>query len=197
MRDPRHAAIVLLAMLPALAVARNPLPTGFGPLALGTPWSDVEAATSYTELTRATSDWERFVYECGYRSAALSVDNGRLLVTAQDATVTALSYVTPIEPDSNVMKVAELVMKSYGQPKRATLRDELGTITIDQQRVAYVLLEYTGPVQASFAVSGDPLWEYRISIRHRDARRLENRTLRCAREREKAALKEKKGKKAS
>lgn len=180
-----------LALASALAAAgalqAAELPTGFGDFRLGMPWSEVERVGGHTELTRATSDWERFVYQCGYRSARLVLEQGRMLVTAQHATVTELSYVTPLTADSEVMAVAQRVMDSYGPPQRATLRDALGAITIDQSTVRYVVLEYSGAVQARFSVSGDPLWEYRISIEDASSRRLENRTLRCARDLEKAA----------
>lgn len=181
----------LLALACALAATgalrSAELPTGFGALQLGMPWSEVERAGAHTELTRATSDWERLVYQCGYRSARLALEQGRVLVTAQDATITGLSYVIALQTDSDVMKVAQRVIDSYGQPQRATLRDALGAITIDQSRARYVVLEYSGPVQARFTVSGEPLWEYRISIEDASARRLENRTLRCARELERSA----------
>jgi hypothetical protein len=40
-----------------------------------------------------------------------------------------------------------------------------------------------------FVVSGTPLWEYRISIEDGDARRAHNRTIRCARAKEKILAK--------
>lgn len=49
------------------------------------------------------------------------------------------------------------------------------------------MLEYAAAVQGLFVVSGDPLREYRITVVDGNARQLENRTLRCAREMEKAA----------
>jgi hypothetical protein len=175
--------MLLFACACAGARAQTPLPEGFGPLSLGAPWSEVERSASYTDLTRAGSDWERHVYECGYRSAVMEADDARVLITAQDSRITALSHVTRIEPGSDVMQVAELVMQTYGQPSRATLRDEMGAITIDRKRATFVVLDYDGAVQARFSVSGEPMWEYRVSIEHDEARRLENRTLRCARER--------------
>jgi len=187
MRERVRTLLAVGALACGSAAVAADLPTGFGTLTLGMPWSDVERAGGYTELTRATNDWERFVYQCGYRSAQLAAGQGRVLITAQDSIVTELSYVTPIQPGSDVMKVAQLVMDNYGQPQRATLRDELGAITIDQTRARYVVLEYAAAVEARFVVSGDPLWEYRISVEDGASRRLENRTLRCARELEKAA----------
>lgn len=187
MAERARALLLVCALAGTGAASGADLPTGFGSFALGMPWSEVERVGGYTELTRPTSDWERFVYQCGYRSAQLALEQGRVLLTAQDSIVTELSYVTPIQADSDVMKVAQLVMDSYGQPQRATLRDALGAITIDQARASYVVLEYSGPVDARFVVSGEPMWEYRITIEDSAARRLENRTLRCAREREKTS----------
>jgi len=193
----RLALAVLLAVLAApdlRAAAGTPLPTGFGAVTLGTPWAEVEALGGITELTRPASDWERLVHACGYRSVLLDVDQGRLLVTAQDSQVTELSYVTPIREGSDVMAVAQLVMQNYGQPRQATLRDELGTITLDPSRANYVVLDYDSSGKARFAISGAPLWEYRISLEHAAARRLENTTLRCAREREQEQAKARKDK---
>jgi len=192
----RFASLALLALLAAsdLRAAGSALPTGFGPVSLGTPWPEVAALGGVTELTRPTSDWERLVNACGYHSAQVDVERGRLLVTAQNSRVTELSYVTPLQEGSNVMDVAKLVMQSYGQPRQATLRDEFGTITLDPSQATYVVLEYDASVKARFAVSGAPLWEYRISLEDAAARRLENLTLRCAREREKALDEAAKGK---
>lgn len=184
----RERALVLAcALAAAVPGTAAELPTGFAGLSLGMPWSEVERAGGYTELTRPASNWERYVYQCGYRSALLSLEQGRMLMTAQDFVLTELSYVTALQTDSDVMKVAQRVIDSYGQPQRATLRDALGAITLDQARARYAVLEYSGPVEARFVVSGEPMWEYRISIEDGSARRLENRTLRCARELENAA----------
>lgn len=190
MDEARRAARVAAALLPmvaSLAHAQTPLPTGFGPISLGSSWETVEAAGATTMLTRASGKWEQNMVHCGYRSARLSVDQGSLLVTAQHATVTELSYATPIRAGSDLMQAAALVIETYGQPERATLRDEFGTVTIEQSRARYVVLEYVGPVEARFSISGEPLWEHRIGIADRNRRRLENQTVRCAREREKAA----------
>jgi hypothetical protein len=187
MLEVRSVAVAVAALLPAAAAATTPLPTGFGPVSLGTPWEEVVAAGQVSELTRPASAWEHIVHACGYRSAELRLEDGRLLVTAQDAQVTALSHASPIAPGSDVMQVAQRVVERYGQPHRTTLRDAFGTVIVEEARARFVVLEYDGPVKARFAVSGAPLWEYRVSVEHRDARRLENRTLRCAREREKQA----------
>jgi hypothetical protein len=163
------------------------LPGGFGPLSLGMPWDEARNAGDFTELTRPATAWEQHVFDCGYRSARFEMADASVLVTAQDHVVTALSYATTIERGSNLMKVAGLVIENYGQPRQATLRDELGAVTIERSRANHALLEYLGTVDATCAVSGDPLWEYRITINGRNMRRLENRTIRCARAREKQA----------
>lgn len=179
-------AASMLPLQPAIA-QKTELPNGFGKLILGMPWSEAQNTGDFTELTRPTSDWEQHVFDCGYRSARFELTDGSLLVTAQNHAVTALSYATPIERGSSVMKVAARVIETYGQPLRATLRDELGAVTIEQGRARHAQLEYRGSVDATFSVSGDPLWEYRITINDRDTRPSENRTVRCARAREKEA----------
>jgi hypothetical protein len=165
-------------------LAQTALPTGFGSLALGMPWADVQSDNKVVELTRVTSEWEGLVYECGYRSAQIALGNGRLLVTAEDFVVTQLSYVTAIEKDSNLMQVAQLVIKTYGQPRQVSMRDALGAVTIDQSAANYVKLDFSAANLATFVISGEPLWEYRISIEDPNVRRVQNRTIRCAREKQ-------------
>jgi len=181
------SAMACLA-LSLTSYAQTALPTGFVPLALGMHWDDVQANANVIERTRITSEWERLVYECGYRSAQLASGDARLLVTTEAFTITTLSYVTAIETGSNLMQVAQLVIKNYGQPLQATLRDELGTVTIDPAQANYVTLEYKGENRVNFVVSGAPIWEYRISVEAADLRRAQNRTVRCARTKEKERL---------
>jgi hypothetical protein len=183
MGDGRPIAAALAAAATAVA-ASTPLPTGFGPVSLGTPWSEVVATARVSELTRVASTWERLVRACGYHSAELRLEEGRLLVTAQASQVTGLSYATPIAPGSDLAQLAAGVMRRYGPPLQATLRDAFGAVVVDEARARHVVLEYDGAVKARFAVSGAPLWEYRVSVEDHDARRLENRTLRCARRRQ-------------
>ncbi|MFT5448918.1 MAG: hypothetical protein ACI9DC_004104 [Gammaproteobacteria bacterium] len=184
-----HGASTVVCLVLSLAShAQTALPTGFGPVALGMHWDDVQTNPNVIERTRLTSEWERLVYECGYRSAQLASGDARLLVTTEAFTVTSLSYVKAIEAGSNLMQVAQLVIKNYGQPRQATLRDALGTVTIDQAQANYVTLEYKGESRVNFVVSGAPLWEYRISVEAADPRRAQNRTIRCARTKEKERL---------
>jgi len=168
---------------------QSALPTGFGSLTLGMSWDDVQSSGELVELTRFTSEWEHLVYECGYRRAHLTMGKARLLVTAENFTITRLSLVTAIDKGSNLMQVAQLVIDSYGQPRQVTMRDALGAITIDQLAASYITLEFAGESDVEFVVSGNPLWEYRISIEDGNARRAQNRTIRCARTREKILAK--------
>ena len=184
----RGASMMVCLALSLASHAQTALPMGFGPLALGMHWDDVQANAKVIERTRITSEWERLVYECGYRSAQLASGDARLLVTTETFIITTLSYVTTIETGSNLMQVAQLVIKNYGQPLQATLRDALGTITIDQAQANYVTLEYKGESRVNFVVSGAPIWEYRISVEAADLRRTQNRTIRCARTKEKELL---------
>ena len=173
------------AGLGTLSHANTTLPTGFGAVTLGMSWNDAQSANKFVELTRINSDWERHVYDCGYRHAQLTRDDSRLLVTAEDFMVMQLSYVTSIKKDSNLMQVAKQIIDNYGEPNQATMRDELGAITIEQATANYVTLVFDGATHAKFMVSGTPLWEYRISIEDANLRGAQNRTVRCARAREK------------
>jgi hypothetical protein len=184
MGEGRPVAATLVAAATTAVAAATPLPTGFGPVSLGTPWNEVVATAGVSELTRATSSWEQLVRACGYHSAELRLEGGRLLITAQASQVTGLSYATPIAPGSDLAQVAAGVMRRYGPPLQTTLRDAFGAIIVDESRARHVVLEYGGQLKARFAVSGAPLWEYRVSVEDHDARRLENRTLRCARRRQ-------------
>jgi len=168
---------------------QSTLPSGFSSLTLGMSWDDVQSSNELVELTRFTSEWERLVYECGYRRAQLTIDEGRLLVTAENFTITHLSFVTAIDKGSNLNQVAQLIIDSYGQPRQATMRDRLGAITFDQRAANYVTLKFSGESDVEFVVSGNPLWEYRISIEDGNARRAQNRTIRCARTKEKLLAK--------
>jgi len=191
---PEKVPLLWLMILPLLticagasAASQNSLPSGFANINLRDPWDRVANGRVLKDLNTVNSDWERYVSECGYRSALLETKNGRVLVTANDFQVTAMSFSAGIKPGSNLMAVANQIIKQYGQPKQATLRDILGIVTIDPNRVQHVLLHYNGAVRADFAVSGAPLWEYRISIVDKNERRIENRMLRYARKLSKEA----------
>ncbi len=165
-----------------VAATEKSLPAGFNGINLLDPWESVENGRSLEDLNTISSDWERYVSDCGYRTALLSTDKYRLLITANNFLVTALSFSAEIKPGSNLLTVANQIIKQYGQPKQATMRDALGIVTIDPGQTQHVLLSYKSTVHAEFSVSGAPLWEYRINIRDRSEQRIENKTLRCARE---------------
>ncbi len=181
--------LLSLAWGVAPAAGHSSLPVGFADINLRDTWDSVENGRSLKDLNTVSSDWERYVSDCGYRSVLLETGNNRVLITGNDFQVTAMSFSAGIKPDSNLMAVANQIIKQYGQPRQATLRDVLGTVTIDPSQVRHVLLSYDAAVSAEFSVSGAPLWEYRISIRDKDEKRIENKTLRCARKLSKEAKK--------
>ncbi len=188
----RPAATVSLAttaagLLLALGATAAELPGAFGAFTLGMSWEDASAVGTHTELTHATSDWERHVHACGYRSARFEIDGTTVVVTTQDFQVTELSQTTAIRPGRSVQQVAQEVINAYGKPTQATLRDDLGAVTVDTARASHALIEYAGSNRVSIAISAEPLWQYRVNLVAGEARRLENRTIRCAREREKEA----------
>ncbi len=181
--------ILGLLWVAAPAATHKSLPVGFAGINLRDTWDSVENGRSLTDLNTIRSDWERYVSDCGYRSVLLETPDNRVLITGNNFQVTAMSFSARIKTDSNLMAVANQIIKQYGQPKQATLRDVLGTVTIDASRARYVQLSYDAAVSAEFSVSGAPLWEYRISIRDPEENRIENKTLRCARKLSKEAKK--------
>ncbi len=182
--------VFLLVFSPlAFSATAKALPTGFADINLLDPWDSVDNGRSLQDLNTISSDWERFVSECGYRSALHTSPKGKVLITANDFQVTSLSFSASIKPGSNLMAVANQVIAQYGQPKQATMRDSLGTVTIDPNQVQHVHLSYDATIHAEFSVSGAPLWEYRIMIRNKSEHQIENKTLRCARKLSKEAKK--------
>jgi len=181
--------LLSLIWIAAPAATHKSLPVGFAGINLRDAWDSVENGRSLTDLNTVSSDWERYVSDCGYRSVLLETPETRVLITGNNFQVTAMSFSARIKAGSNLMAVANQIIKQYGQPKQATLRDVLGTVTIDPSRVQYVQLIYEAAVSAEFSVSGAPLWEYRISIRDKEENRIENKTLRCARKLSKEAKK--------
>ncbi|MCA8967296.1 MAG: hypothetical protein KDC48_20615 [Planctomycetes bacterium] len=186
MRSIRRLCL-LLGMVLATSVAAEDLPTGFGGITIGMPWGEVEARFPFEPRDQPVTAWDGFVRECGYRSVRIPAENGELLVEADDFTVTSVSYVSPIQPGSDLLAVADLVLRSYGQPDRATQRDALGQVTLDRAAVQYVTLEYGDPQPVVFTVAGGALWQYQVQVRSGQERWHMNRMLRCARDRERAA----------
>ena len=135
-------------------MANAQLPIGFGPIAVGQPWIEIEGKFPYQDMSDASTLPERLSQECGYKQVSMTTDKGYLLVTTNDFVVTELSLITPINPGSDLMAVADLVMQTYGQPKSAAMRTALGQATIDRQRVNYIELKYDSEHPVTFYVSG-------------------------------------------
>jgi len=188
-RQRRARAGALAGALLALpgAGAAAELPTGFGGIEIGDAWTSAESLHPFREVADASSRWDRYIRECGYRAVVVDAGDGRLLVTVNDFVVTGLSYATPLEPGTDVMEVAQTVLDAYGQPDVAVMRDVYGSVTIDPGQVNYVTLEYEAPDAVRFSVSGRSLWSYQIQVEHEHRRWHENRTAQCARELDRAA----------
>ena len=167
--------------------AQSELPSGFGGITVGMPWEEVASAYQSKLLDSSSSALDRFSLECGYRTALVKVENGELLVIANDGVVTNITYITPIQPGSDLMAAADLVMNNYGQPDVASMRDLAGRVTLDRARVNYVTLVYGRKRRVEFKLSGRELWHYEVSIRFEHYRWHENKGLRCAREKERLA----------
>ena len=169
------------------AHAQSELPSGFGGISVGADWGDIESDFEFRRLDSSSTPLDRFAAQCGFRSLALDAQKGELLVTVNDFVVTDVAYITPIQPESDLVAVADLVMKNYGQPDRASMRNLLGQVTIDRDEVNFVTLEYRAKKAVEFTLTGREQWEYRIRVRYEHHRWHENRTMRCARELEKEA----------
>ena len=181
-----------LMLAVALAQAQpNETPAGFGGITIGDKFEDVSAKFPLQNLDGLATPWDTYLYECGYRTARLDAEKGELLITFNDFVVTQLSYITPIKPDTDLLAVADLVMQNYGQPDLASMRSLFGTVTIDKDDVNFITLTYRRPRKVEFTISGEDIWEYRITVTFERSRWHENKTLRCARDLEKEARKEK------
>ena len=184
----RPMQLVLTCLMVAIgSIANAQLPTGFGPIAVGQAWIEIEGKFQYRDMSDASTLPERFSQECGYKQVSVTTDKGYLLVTINDFVVTELSLITSINPGSDLMAVADLVMQTYGQPKSAAMRTALGQATIDRQRVNYIVLEYDSEHPVTFYVSGANLWEYQTKVSFARGRWHQNKTYRCARALEKNA----------
>ena len=176
-------------VLPSAAYSQSELPAGFGGINIGDNWNDVQDLHNYRVLDEVTNSWDEHILACGYQTLLIEADKGDLLITVQNSVITSLSYTTPIKPDSNLLQVADLVMQTYGQPDRASMRNLFGRVTISKEDVNFVLLEYVRPQRVEFTISGRGLWQYRTKIRHKQFRWHENQSRSCARERQKEARK--------
>jgi hypothetical protein len=174
----------------ALAAAQpTELPSGFGGVTVGDTFEQVSARFNLENLDGLATPWDAYLRECGYRTTRVDAEKGELLVTFNDFVVTRLSYITPIKPGTDLLAVADLVMQTYGQPDRASMRSIFGKVTIDKDEVNFITLSYRSPRNVDFTISGRELWEYRITVNFERERWHENNTMRCAREKEKEAAK--------
>ena len=165
-------------------LAATPLPKGFAGVDVGRSWLEVETLYVFQDLSTPTSEWGKFAAQCGYRSVLANVENGQLMVTVNDFVITDVSYTTAIDSGSDLFVVADLVIQSYGQPSAAVMRDLFGQVTIDKDRVNFITLEYGRQDQIVFYISGRELWQYQIRVQLERYRWHENKTLRCAREKD-------------
>ncbi len=178
------AALAALAASGTTAGAE--LPSVFEGITVGVRWDEVAPDVEATSLDHLTSEWEHHARACGYATQRVVSEQGDLIVIVQDHVVVEVSHALPIPPGSDVRTVASGLIERYGQPERAEMRDGLGGPTLGDG-VSTVVLEYAGEHPVRFAVFGDALWQYTVTIRHRDSQWHENRNLRCARERQRAA----------
>jgi hypothetical protein len=178
-------ALLLFAIAAAPARANDVLPTGFSAINVGAAWIDVEGLYAYTDLSDASTLSERLNQECGYKTVLMQTQDGELMVTINDFVVTDLSFATPLQPGSDLMAVANVVMQTYGQPQAATMRDALGKATLDNQRVNHVELRYQAQHPVTFYVSGAAVWRYQINVHYAQRRWHQNKNFRCARTRAK------------
>lgn len=190
-RSPAGGLVGCVTLLVfALAQAQpSETPAGFGGITIGDSFEDVSAKFPLQNLDGLATPWDTYLYDCGYRTARLDAEKGELLITFNDFIVTQLSYITPIKPDTDLLAVADLVMQNYGQPDLASMRSLFGTVTIDKDDVNFITLTYTKPRKVEFTISGEDIWEYRITVSFERSRWHENSTTRCAREKEKQAAK--------
>lgn len=183
----RAVCAVALALASTVALAMAEPPTAFGPVAIDAPWSSIQGKFKYTELDPPVTAWDHYVHDCGYRAALIQAQGGELSVTADDFVITSLRFTTGLKPGSDLFAAADLAMSRYGRPQRATMRDALGRVTIDKDKVRYIVLQYGDPRPARISLAGAGLWQYQVSIESTQRRWHENKMLHCARERARAA----------
>ena len=183
-------AVVIAAglLFAALGMAQEKkLPTGFGGIHIGDPWEQVSTKVSYELIDSLTTPWDRYLNECGYQSVRVYADNAVLLITVNDFVVTELNYEIPIRPGADLMEAAALVEKNYGPPAVRKMRTLFGRETELSSEAEFITLAYRNPHQVEFSISGAKLWRYQITARSPDASWHANKSLLCAREKEKQA----------
>jgi len=163
------------------------LPTGFVGIDIGNRWEEVSENLSYEIIDSLATPWDVYLNECGYSTLRVSAGNADVLVTVNDFVVTEVSYATPIRPGSDLMEVARLVEKNYGPPERRKLRTLFGQQTQDVTEANFITLAYATPHPVTISISGRVLWKYQITARSPKADWYANKSLLCAREKEKDA----------
>ena len=167
----RRALLIFVAVVLCHAVrAQSEFPNGFGGINVGTKWEEIRGQFEFQRLDTESTTWDQYASQCGFQVLLLEAENGRILATLNDFVVTDVTYATPIEPNSDLLAIADLVMQNYGQPERASMRNVVGQVTIDRSDVNFITLEYRKPKLIRFTVSGREQWEYRINIRFEHSR---------------------------
>ena len=183
-----NLSLTVLSLLLAFPVfGQSALPTGFGGINLGDNWTEIQSQHNYQTLDEMTDSWDDHIRACGYETVLIETEKGELLVTVQNFVVISLSFSTAIQPGSDLLQVADLVMQTYGQPDRAAMRNLFGRIKIGKEDVNFVLLEYHQPQRVEFTISGRGLWRYQIQLRHQQFRWHQSESRNCARALDKKA----------
>ena len=187
---PRPAALCLLiytSLLPSPSPAQNRLPSGFGGVTVGMPWEQIAHQHPLHTLNTSGAAFDQYALACGYRTAVIKLAQAKLLLTANDNVVTEVTYITEIEAGTDLVAAADQIIGDYGQPSRVSMRDLSGRATLDRRDVNYVNLVYGGKRQVEFNLTGRELWKYQVGVRSEHYHWHQNKTLRCAREKEKRA----------
>ena len=184
-----RAALIAFALCVTAAVPaqEKDLPTGFGDIDIGDAWQEVSANLSYEIIDSLATPWDLFLNQCGYFSLRVSADTAELLVTVNHFVVTEVSFATSIRPGSDLMQVARLVEKNYGPPERREMRTLFGKETGNPAEANFITLFYRTPHPVDISISGRALWKYQITARSPKADWYANKSLQCAREKEKQA----------
>lgn len=163
------------------------LPTGFVGIEIGDRWEELSGKLSYEIIDSLATPWEVYLNECGYSTLQVSAENAEVLVTVNDFVVTEVTYATTIRPGSDLMEVARLVEKNYGPPERRKMRTLFGQETENGVEANFITLAYRTPHPVDISISGRALWKYQITARSPKADWYANKSLLCAREKEKDA----------
>ena len=188
-RDRTRVAVIASALCVAAAAnaQEKDLPTGFGGIDIGDSWQQVSADLSYEIIDSLATPWDVFLNQCGYLSIRVSAEKAELLVTVNDFVVTEVSFATSIRPGSDLMQAARLVERNYGPAERREMRTLFGQETDNPADANFITLFYRSPHPVDISISGRALWKYQITARSPKADWYANKSLLCAREKEKQA----------